>query len=77
MAHPFSTFDTLTRLEGVLRQLAGFVEGMTADAHLPAELRTLSLEVGTAKREVIGPLMVEAMHRQGMADARRRIEAEA
>jgi len=44
------------------------VESLTADAHLPSELRALSLEVQTAKREVIEPLMVEAGRREDAAD---------
>ena len=68
MAHPFSTHDMLTRLEGVLRHLADFVEGMTADAHLPAELRALSAEIAATRREVIKPMMVEASRRDIAAD---------
>ena len=68
MAHPFSTHDMLTRLEAVLRQLAGFVEGHDGPGYLPDELRALSLEVQTAKREAIEPLMIEA-ERRDIAEA--------
>ena len=68
MAHPFSTHDMLTRLEGVLRHLADFVESHDGPGHLPDELRTLSLEVKTAKREAIEPLMFEAERRAVAAD---------
>jgi hypothetical protein len=72
MAHPFSTHDMLTRLEGVLRHLADFVESHDGPGHLPDELRTLSLEVKTAKCETIEPLMVEAERREIAEAAYRR-----
>ena len=74
MAHPFSTHDMLTRLEGVLHQLADFVEGHEVPP-LADELRALSMEVQTAKREAIEPLMVEASHRKIAEDVYRRNRA--